>query len=109
MVYSEYTSTGQMLENELKAQRTEVAAVLKFRNDNEIAGIVVVDENQTGTEPKMTQEEKEAFERNVIFGITEHPENDAIEIFPMRSQKLTLHGEKEVKALIEALKNYLHG
>jgi hypothetical protein len=26
MVYSEYTSTGQMLENELKAQRTEVAA-----------------------------------------------------------------------------------
>lgn len=28
MVYSEYTSTGQMLENELKAQRTEVAAVM---------------------------------------------------------------------------------
>lgn len=109
MVYSEYTSTGQMLENELKAQRTEVAAELKFRSDNEIAGIVVVDESPTGTEPKMTQEEKEDFERNVIFGITEHPENDAIEIFPMRSQKLTLHGEKEVKALIEALKNYLHG
>ena len=62
----------------LQAKRTEVAAVLKFKNDNEIAGIVVVDESPTGTEPKMTQEEKEAFERNV-------------------------------KALIEALKNYLHG
>ena len=34
MVYSEYTSTGQMLENELKAQRTEVAAV-KSKKDTE--------------------------------------------------------------------------
>lgn len=81
--------------------------MLKFRNDNEIAGIVVVDESPTGTEPKMTQEEKEAFERNVIFGITEHPENDAIEIFPMRPT-LILHGELEVKILIETLKKYLH-
>ena len=81
--------------------------MLKFRNDNEIAGIVVVDESPTGTEPKMTQEEKEASERNVIFGITEHPENDAIEIFPMRPT-LILHGELEVKILIETLKKYLH-
>lgn len=81
--------------------------MLKFRNDNEIAGIAVVDESPTGTEPKMTQEEKEAFERNVIFGITEHPENDAIEIFPMRPT-LILHGELEVKILIETLKKYLH-
>lgn len=34
MVYSEYTSTGQMLENELKAQRTEVAAV-KSKKDTD--------------------------------------------------------------------------
>lgn len=46
---------------------------------------------------------KEQGEENQI---EEHTDIDAIEIFPMR-QTLILHGELEVKILIETLKKYL--
>lgn len=41
MVYSEYTSTGQMLENELKAQRTEVAAVKSKKDTDFIEALML--------------------------------------------------------------------
>lgn len=81
--------------------------MLDFTKDDTLAGVVVVDIDPEGPEAEVTQEEKEEFEKNVIFGIEEHPDIDAIEIFPMRPT-LILHGELEVKILIETLKKYLH-
>ena len=81
--------------------------MLNFAKDDTLASVVVVDNDQEGPEAEVTQEEKEEFERTFIFGINEHPDIDAIEIFPMRPT-LILHGEREVKILIETLKKYLH-
>ena len=81
--------------------------MLNFTKDDMLTDDVVVDIDPEGPEAEVTQEEKEKFEKNVIFGIEEHPDIDAIEIFPMRPT-LILHGELEVKILIETLKKYLH-
>lgn len=80
--------------------------MLNFTKDDTPAGVVVVDIDPEGPEAEVMQGEKEEIEKNVIFGIEEHPDIDAIEIFPMRP-KLMLHGEKEVKILVEILKKYL--
>ena len=65
---------------------------------------IVIDNNPEGTEPDSTPAK---FQNNVIFGIEEHPEIKAIEIFPIRP-KLILYGEREIRVLIETLKKYLH-
>ena len=81
--------------------------MLNFTKEDTQADVFVVDIDPDGLEVEVTQKENEEFEKNVIFGIDEHPDIDAIEIFPMRPT-LILHGEKEIKILIEALKKYLH-
>lgn len=81
--------------------------MLNFTKGDTLADVVAVDIDPEGPEAEVTQEEKEEFEKNVIFGIEEHSDIDAIEIFPMRPT-LILHGELEVKILVETLKKYLH-
>lgn len=67
----------------------------------------VVDLDPEGPDIEVKPEEATELERHCLFGITEYPEKDAIEIFPIRPS-LILYGELEVKILIEQLKKYLH-